>query len=100
MNRIALVTCSLVALAGVALWPTSALSAPDSVVGPVPQVVTRWLVVQPGYPGSTDDATGFMDLFSRYLAKKTALPGVRGTYHNLPEDALAAMRASFTPAGR
>ena len=52
---------------------------------------TRWLVIQPGYPGSTQDAEGFMRSFSEYLQGKTGLASLRGTYHNVPEKALAAI---------
>ncbi len=51
----------------------------------------RWLIIQPGYPGSTQDAEGFMRSFSEYLQRKTGLASLRGTYHNVPEEALAAI---------
>ena len=53
----------------------------------------RWMVIQPGYPGSTEDAAGFMKSFSDYLQKTTGLAGVRGTYYNLPREALGAIEA-------
>jgi len=54
---------------------------------------TAWLVVQPGYPGSTRDAEGFMRLFSSYLTERTSLGPLEGTYYNLPDDALHKLQA-------
>ncbi|MCZ6794123.1 MAG: hypothetical protein O7J95_10985 [Planctomycetota bacterium] len=69
----------------------------------------RMIVVQPGYPGSTRDAEGFMKRLCAYLyaeagerdgeGRPAALPRVTGprvtglsaTYHNVPAEALAAL---------
>ncbi len=71
-----------------------ASAGPRTPTGAAPEDATRWFVVQPGYPGSTEDATGFMRLFSGHIAKKAELSNVLGAYHNVPEEALAAFRSS------
>ena len=56
------------------------------------------LVIQPGYPGTTKDAEGFMGTFSEYLAGNAGVPGLTAEYHNNAEKGLAAIaekRPSF-----
>jgi len=57
-----------------------------------------WLVIQPGYPGTTAGAGSFMRSFSRYIEKETGLRCLESTYYNLPSKALVAIserRPSF-----
>ena len=65
------------------------VASPDSAAG---VEKTPWVVVQPGYPGSTRDAEGFMSSFSNYLGKHSSLGPLSGTYYNLPEEALSNLR--------
>ena len=53
---------------------------------------SRLIIVQPGYPGSTKDAAGFIERLSRYLEEKTGLKGIVGAYYNEEAPALAACR--------
>jgi hypothetical protein len=57
------------------------------------QAAPRMVIVQPGYPGSTKDAEGFMATLTDYLAKKMKLPGLAGEYHNDVAKALEAIHA-------
>ncbi len=47
----------------------------------------RWIIVQPGYPGSTAEAEGFMRRFSADLAAQSGIESLEGSYHNVPESA-------------
>ena len=62
-------------------------------------VETRLIVIQPGYPGSTQDATGFMKRLAEYLSRRASVPGVSALYHNLPDQALAAIRGGEFACG-
>lgn len=56
------------------------------------------VIVQPGYPGSTEDARGFMAELSAHVARKAELAGLTGAYHNEEKAALLAIekdRPSF-----
>ena len=52
-----------------------------------------WVGVQPGYPGPTRDAEGFMKSYSSYLASRTDLGALSGKYYNVPQDALRHLQA-------
>jgi hypothetical protein len=56
----------------------------------------RFVVVQPGYPGSTGDAAGFLRRLAAYLEKKTGIQGLQGTYYNETKPVLAALKSSST----
>jgi len=49
------------------------------------------VIVQPGYPGSTKDAEGFIRKLSAYVEEKAGLKGLFGEYHNDEKGALAAV---------
>jgi hypothetical protein len=51
----------------------------------------RMVIVQPGYPGSTQDAEGFMASLTEHLAAKAGLQGLAGEYHNQPRSGLRAI---------
>lgn len=51
----------------------------------------RMIIIQPGYPGSTRDAEGFMGQLSAYLEGKGGLQGLSGEYHNEEKLALSAL---------
>src|SRR5438093_7140232 len=58
----------------------------------------RIIIIQPGYPGSTRDAEGFVSQLADYVGGKTGLQGISGEYHNEEKRALSALaekRASF-----
>ncbi|MBN1441756.1 MAG: hypothetical protein JXA90_03555 [Planctomycetes bacterium] len=57
------------------------------------------VVVQPGYPGSPRDAQPFMRRLAAYLAEKAAWEGLRCEYHNVPDEALAALEKARASAG-
>ena len=50
----------------------------------------RMAVIHPGYPGSTEVATGLMNRLTRYLTQKTSLRGLAAVYYNVPKDAVSA----------
>ncbi len=52
----------------------------------------NWVVVQPGYPGSTEEAAGFMETFSEFVGTAAELPRLRGSYYNVPKLAREAIR--------
>lgn len=49
------------------------------------------IIVQPGYPGSTDLAGPFMKKLTDYLGDRAGLEGLDGVYHNKEKDALEAI---------
>ena len=55
------------------------------------------VIVQPGYPGTTKDAEGFVSSLASHLEEKAALKGLKGEYHNDPKAALEAI-AKLKPA--
>jgi hypothetical protein len=52
----------------------------------------RLIVVQPGFPGSTEDGKPFMARLARYLGPRVGADRLEATYHNEPEKALADLR--------
>lgn len=56
-----------------------------------PSMVPSMVIVQPGYPGSTRDAEGFMARLTGYLGGKTGLAGLQGAYYNDAKKALSAI---------
>lgn len=54
----------------------------------------RLVVVQPGYPGSTSTAAGFLRKLTGYLEKKAGIKGLHGTYYNEAKPVLAALKGS------
>jgi len=58
----------------------------------------RFVVVQPGYPGSTLDAAGFLQKLGGYLEKKTGIKGFHGTYYNKTKPVLAALKGPSSAA--
>lgn len=53
---------------------------------------SRMVIVQPGYPGSTRDAEGFVKRLAKHLEEKTGLSGLAGEYHNEMAPGLAAAK--------
>src|SRR2546426_8188115 len=51
----------------------------------------RIIIIQPGYPGSTRDAEGFVSQLADYVGGKTGLQGISGEYHNEEKRALSAL---------
>ena len=47
------------------------------------------IIVQPGYPGSTKDAEGFMSALTGYVGDKAGLKGLSGEYYNEEKKALS-----------
>src|SRR5262245_38634412 len=54
----------------------------------------RFAIIEPGYPGSTEDARNFMATLIEYLGEKAALKGLAGEYHNEAAPALAFVAAA------
>jgi hypothetical protein len=52
----------------------------------------RLIIIQPGYPGSTQDARAFIATLSEYLESKTGLKGLTGEYHNEAKPGLRAIK--------
>ncbi|HVR76046.1 MAG TPA: hypothetical protein VMT52_17070 [Planctomycetota bacterium] len=61
------------------------LDAGDAREGP------SMVIVQPGYPGSTEDARGFVAELCAHVGRKADLAGLAGAYHNEEKPALAAI---------
>jgi hypothetical protein len=74
---------ALLALASLSLLATLPLEAAGSGL--------RFAIVQPGYPGSSESASGFLDALAAYIEASTALGAVKGSYHNVPKEALEAL---------
>ncbi len=67
--------------------PTASGAPPPAAVPSGPRMV----IIQPGYPGSTRDAEGFVGRLSAYVAERAGLAGLSGEYHNEEKAALAAV---------
>lgn len=82
LGGFAALPCSPVPGEEVAPRPTQ----PEQARGP------RFVIVQPGYPGTTRDAEAFVGKLAAHLALKASWPGLAGEYHNEPAPALEAIR--------
>jgi hypothetical protein len=69
------------------------LSAPFEGVPP------RFVIVQPGYPGTTKDAEEFVGTLAAYVDGKAGLTGLAGEYHNDEKGALQAIEKLQPPFG-
>jgi hypothetical protein len=84
------VALGLALLAGTLLTGAMGLAAEDA--------AHPFVIVQPGYAGSTKDAEQFVAQVSEYLEAKTGLKGVAGEYHNEPaaaKKAIETLRPQF-----
>ena len=84
------VALGLALLAGTLLAGAMGLAAEDA--------AHPFVIVQPGYAGSTKDAEQFVAQVSEYLEAKTGLKGVAGEYHNEPaaaKKAIETLRPQF-----
>ncbi|MBI4601226.1 MAG: hypothetical protein HY721_04615 [Planctomycetes bacterium] len=70
----------------------AALLASSAAMAQAPAEGPRMVIVQPGYPGSTKDAEGFLRRLSGYVEEKAGLRGLSGEYHNEEEPALKAVK--------
>ena len=52
----------------------------------------RFVIIQPGYPGSTQDAKNFITTLSEYLDARAGLKGLTGEYHNEVKSGLRAIK--------
>jgi len=84
-------------LPGVALLAAVLAGAVGAQAVPVPELRSAgseapWMaIIQPGYPGSTQDAEGHVRRLTSYLGAKARLPGLTGAYYNVPAAAAAAL---------
>ncbi len=53
-----------------------------------------FVIVQPGYPGSTDEASGFIGELSRALAGSGGPRGLKGRYHNQAAAAIESIETA------
>jgi ABC transporter, phosphonate, periplasmic substrate-binding protein len=60
---------------------------------------TTFIIVQPGYPGSTTEASSFVADLSRAISAGGGPKDLRGEYHNSVDDALKAIAASHPAFG-
>jgi len=52
---------------------------------------SRFVIIQPGYPGSMEEAAGFLESLAAHVGKKAGLSGVQGAYYNLGKPALEVL---------
>ncbi|HLU50128.1 MAG TPA: hypothetical protein VK116_18655 [Planctomycetota bacterium] len=59
----------------------------------------RLAVIQPGFPGSTEDAAPILSRLASVLAPRAGVKALQAVYHNVPEEALADLRAKGATFG-
>jgi hypothetical protein len=72
-----------------AVLPAVLLLAGVPSAGAAETPAPRYVIIQPGYPGSTGDARNFMATLTEYLTEKAGLKGLDGEYHNETRAGLA-----------
>lgn len=96
LSVLAVVVCaSLVPLAGEEMPPPAGNGETGSQAEPTALMV----IVQPGYPGSTEEAVDFMATLSGYIGKKMGFAGLSGAYYNDGAKALAVISERSPPFG-
>ncbi len=80
------------------LWAVPGRSGNPREAAAEPAGGSAFVIVQPGYPGSTRDAEAFVGSLAAYLAEKMSLTGLKGEYHNDSRaglDAIALLKPAF-----
>lgn len=79
------------------LWALLAVAGGSTV--PALRAGERLIVVQPGFPGSTEDAAPFMRRFAAVLGPRAASRELEAVYYNEPDEALADLRKKGATVG-